>query len=105
MPVALVGGEQEPPHRFGQPRLAALADGEDRGGELVRPGRPGRERQRQGAAQKDPAAHIFAPRSRSAFSTTDSDEALIAKAAKIGPIRMPKNGNRMPAAIGTPEAL
>ena len=34
----------------------------------------------------------FTRRSRSAFSTTDSDEALIAKAAKIGPTRMPKNG-------------
>ena len=43
--------------------------------------------------------------SLSEFSTTDSDEALIAKAAKIGPIRIPKNGNRIPAAIGTPEAL
>ena len=48
---------------------------------------------------------IFVPRSRNAFNTTEMDEALIAKAAKIGPIRMPKNGNRMPAAIGTPEAL
>ncbi len=47
----------------------------------------------------------FSRRNLSEFRTTDSDEALIAKAAKIGPIRMPKNGNRTPAAIGTPEAL
>jgi len=33
-----------------------------------------------------------AERSRNALSTTDSDEALIAKAAKIGPISRPKNG-------------
>jgi hypothetical protein len=31
-------------------------------------------------------------RKRSALSTTESDEALMAKAAKIGLIRMPKKG-------------
>ena len=37
-------------------------------------------------------AYTFAERSRSALITTDSDEALIAKAAKIGPIKRPRNG-------------
>ncbi len=35
---------------------------------------------------------IFSRRKRSAFKTTDSEEELIANAAKIGPISMPKNG-------------
>jgi hypothetical protein len=33
-----------------------------------------------------------AERSLSAFSTTDSDEALMAKAAKIGPMSRPMKG-------------
>ena len=36
---------------------------------------------------------------------TEIEEALIAKAANIGLMRMPKKGNRTPAATGTPEAL
>ncbi len=48
---------------------------------------------------------ILAPRSRSELSTTEIDEALIAKAANIGLIKIPKNGNRRPAATGTPLAL
>lgn len=52
-----------------------------------------------------PFTHIWAPLSLRAFNTTETDEALIAKAAKIGPIRMPKNGKRIPAATGTPNAL
>ena len=48
---------------------------------------------------------IFAPRSRSELSTTEIEEALIAKAANMGLIKMPKNGNRRPAATGTPLAL
>ena len=49
--------------------------------------------------------HTFAVRSRSEFSTTEIDEALIAKAANIGLIRMPKKGKSTPAAIGTPAVL
>lgn len=48
---------------------------------------------------------IFVPRRRSAFNTTEMDEALIAKAANIGLIRMPRKGYSTPAATGTPEAL
>jgi len=51
------------------------------------------------------SCQIFTDRSLSALLTTDRDDALIANAAKIGPIRMPKNGNRIPAAIGTPTPL
>ena len=49
--------------------------------------------------------HILVPLNRNAFMTTEMDEALIAKAANIGLIRIPKNGYRRPAATGTPEAL
>lgn len=43
--------------------------------------------------------------SRSELVTTEIEEALMAKAANIGLIRMLKNGNRIPAATGTPAAL
>lgn len=48
---------------------------------------------------------ILAPRNRSEFSTTEIDEALIANAANIGLIRIPKTGYKTPAATGTPAAL
>lgn len=51
------------------------------------------------------AVHSRIVRRRSALSTTDIEEALIAKAATIGLIRMPKRGYNMPAATGTPPAL
>lgn len=47
----------------------------------------------------------FTWRSRSALPTTDTDDRLIAAAANIGDSRMPKNGNRTPAATGTPTEL
>lgn len=50
-------------------------------------------------------SHIRTFLRRSAFPTTDTELRLIAAAAKIGEIRMPKNGKRIPAATGTPEAL
>lgn len=49
--------------------------------------------------------HTFTRRKRSAFKTTEIEDALIAKAANIGPIRIPKKGKRTPAATGTPDAL
>src|SRR6266508_4422082 len=45
------------------------------------------------------------PRSRFAFVTTDSELAAIAAAAIIGFRTTPKNGYRMPAAIGMPIEL
>jgi hypothetical protein len=49
--------------------------------------------------------HIVSLRSRSELSTTEIDEALMAKAANIGLINIPKKGNSTPAATGTPAAL
>ena len=48
---------------------------------------------------------ILTPRRRSEFSTTEIDDALIAKAANIGLIKIPKSGYKSPAATGTPLAL
>lgn len=50
-------------------------------------------------------AQIFTVLSLRALPTTETEERLIAAAAKIGEIRMPKNGNSTPAATGTPAAL
>ena len=44
-------------------------------------------------------------RRRREFKTTEIDDAVIAKAANMGLIRMPKKGKSNPAATGTPEAL
>ena len=41
----------------------------------------------------------------SAFTITDTELKLIAKAAIIGESNIPKNGNKIPAAIGTPTQL
>ena len=107
MPVTFIGGQQEPVDRLGKTRRAHLACHVKRRRELVRCRRIRREDGRccghpcKGARRP----HIFAALSRNELSTTERDEALMAKAAQIGPIRMPKNGNRMPAAIGTPDAL
>ena len=60
----------------------------------------------EGSAMEGPFRNqIFAPLRRSEFRTTEIDDALIAKAANIGLMRIPKNGKRRPAAIGTPDAL
>src|SRR5215467_5923076 len=48
---------------------------------------------------------IAALRNRRAFTTTDTELALIAAAAIIGFSRSPVQGNSTPAAIGTPTAL
>ena len=45
------------------------------------------------------------PRRRSEFRTTESEEAVMAKAANMGLMRMPKKGKSTPAATGTPDAL
>lgn len=42
---------------------------------------------------------------RNELVTTEIDDALMAKAANIGLISMPKKGYSRPAATGTPEAL
>lgn len=44
-------------------------------------------------------------RRRREFRTTEIDDAVIAKAANIGLMRMPEKGKSKPAATGTPEAL
>jgi hypothetical protein len=44
-------------------------------------------------------------RKRKAFRTTEIDDALMAKAANMGLIKIPKNGNKTPAATGTPAVL
>jgi len=49
--------------------------------------------------------HTLALRSRSEFSTTEMEDALIAKAANMALIKMPKKGYSTPAAIGTPAVL
>ena len=48
---------------------------------------------------------ICARRSRREFRTTEIEEALMAKAANIGLIKIPRNGNKIPAATGTPAVL
>lgn len=44
-------------------------------------------------------------RNRNAFAITETELKLIAKAAIMGESSIPKNGYRMPAAIGTPNTL
>ena len=107
MPVALIRGQQEPVDRLGETRLPVLAGHKKCRGELVRSRHVRRDGERESGqrAPDDVLSHILAPLSRSELSTTEIDEALMAKAANIGLIRMPKTGNRTPAATGTPEAL
>ena len=47
----------------------------------------------------------FMPFSRAAFAMTLTDDSAMAAAAMIGDRRMPNNGYKAPAAIGTPTAL
>ena len=49
--------------------------------------------------------HSFIDRSRSALAMTETELKLIAAPAIIGLRRIPKNGYKAPAAIGTPSAL
>ena len=42
---------------------------------------------------------------RKAFTITETELKLIATAANIGESKIPKNGNKIPAAIGTPKVL
>lgn len=49
--------------------------------------------------------HSLMPRKRSELPITDTEDRLIAAAAIMGDSRTPKNGNRMPAATGTPAEL
>ena len=44
-------------------------------------------------------------RNRNAFTMTDTELNDIAKAAIIGDNKIPKNGYKTPAAIGTPSTL
>jgi len=53
----------------------------------------------------DKPPHSFIPRSRNEFPMTETDDRLIAAAAIIGDSSTPKNGNRIPAATGTPAEL
>lgn len=107
MAVALVSGQEETAHSLGQPCFALLANHQDGGSKLVCGGAANshEHRRRSEASETKTALHIFAARSLSELPTTDTDEALIAKAANIGLMRIPKKGNRTPAAIGTPAAL
>lgn len=47
----------------------------------------------------------FKLRKRNAFTITDTELKLIAKAAIIGESNIPKNGYKTPAAIGIPKTL
>ena len=49
--------------------------------------------------------HSFVERNRSALPTTETELKLMAAVAIIGLSNIPHNGNRTPAAIGTPMAL
>ena len=49
--------------------------------------------------------YIFIPFNLSEFVITDTELKLIANAAIIGDNNIPKNGNKTPAAIGTPNVL
>jgi hypothetical protein len=51
------------------------------------------------------AGHNRTVRNLRAFPITETEERLIAAAANIGEINSPKNGYRIPAAIGTPAVL
>ncbi len=51
------------------------------------------------------ACQSLTERKRKALLITDTDDRLMAAAAKIGEIKIPKNGKSTPAAIGTPVAL
>ena len=51
------------------------------------------------------AFHNFKFRSLKAFTITETELNVIAALAIIGERRIPKTGNRMPAAIGTPTML
>ena len=44
-------------------------------------------------------------RKRKALDITDTELKLMAKAAIIGDNKIPKNGNKTPAATGTPKLL
>jgi hypothetical protein len=48
---------------------------------------------------------IYFFRNRNAFAITETELKLIAVAAIIGLNKIPKNGKRIPEAIGTPNAL
>lgn len=48
---------------------------------------------------------MFFALNRSALPITETELKLIAKAAIIGESSIPKNGNKTPAAIGTPKVL
>ena len=47
----------------------------------------------------------FRFRNRRAFTITDTELKLMATAANIGESNIPKNGYKIPAAIGTPKVL
>ncbi len=51
------------------------------------------------------ASHSLTPRNRSELPMTETEDRLMAAAAIIGESSRPKNGNRMPAATGTPAQL
>ena len=115
--------------RWGKRSFAIEAEKERRGSETIRVragpapdrhphrktdvGEPGRARRRPPSGRhlnvRSPSRHAahpsFTPRSLSALPTTETEDSDIAAAAKIGESRMPKNGYRTPAAIGTPAAL
>ena len=63
------------------------------------------ENQENGRFPASASAGEGACRSRSAFTTTDTENRLVANAAIIGLSTQPNTGNSSPAAIGTPTAL
>ena len=72
---------------------------------LPRSGEPGCCRRPEARQHRGRCAQTFAERSLSALPTTETEDRLMAAAAKIGDSRMPKKGNSTPAAIGTPSVL
>lgn len=49
--------------------------------------------------------YILTPLNRKEFAITDTELKLMAAAAIIGESKIPKTGNRTPAATGTPNVL
>jgi hypothetical protein len=66
------------------------------------------ERQRQWLGQpltRVMSSYNFAWRNRSEFVITDTELKLMAAAARIGLSKIPKNGYKIPPAMGTPTEL
>lgn len=82
----------------------------DRAGRSARGNAPEPSRCSDHCNHNDPGKVVLVPQSlmprkRSELPMTETEDRLIAAAAIIGESRTPKNGNRIPAATGTPAEL